>query len=165
VQQQPTKTILGIEATTVTEEIVMTENPRPGTTTVLPFTRYKDASAAIEWLCAAFGFQRQLIAPAPGGTIAHAELSFGPALFALATERDDVLRLCSPRDVGCVTQGVYFYVEDVDAISSGPRPQARKSFARSKTPTTTLGSTAQGIRKDTSGASERTCRVPARDGT
>jgi uncharacterized glyoxalase superfamily protein PhnB len=93
----------------------MTANPRSGTTTVMPFTRYKDASAAIEWLCAAFGFQKQLIVPASGSAIAHAELSFGPAFFALATERDDVLRLCSPRDVGCVTQGVYFYVEDVDA--------------------------------------------------
>lgn len=43
----------------------MTDHPRPGTPTVMPFTRYKDASAAIEWLCAAFGFHKQIAFPGP----------------------------------------------------------------------------------------------------
>ena len=40
--------------------------------TVIPCLRYRDAPAAIEWLCSTFGFEKQLVVPNDDGTIAHA---------------------------------------------------------------------------------------------
>ena len=37
------------------------------TATVIPCLRYRDAPAAIEWLCRAFGFEAQLVVPGTGG--------------------------------------------------------------------------------------------------
>jgi uncharacterized glyoxalase superfamily protein PhnB len=34
--------------------------------------RYKNATAAIDWLCNAFGFERKMVVPGEGGSIAHA---------------------------------------------------------------------------------------------
>ena len=45
--------------------------------TVIPSISYRDEPAAIEWLCEAFGFEKQLIVPNDDGSIAHAQLSFG----------------------------------------------------------------------------------------
>ena len=45
--------------------------------TVIPCLRYRDAPAAIEWLCRAFGFEKQLVVPNKDGMAAHAQLSFG----------------------------------------------------------------------------------------
>ena len=41
--------------------------------TIFPVLRYKDAPAAIEWLCRTFLFEKQVVFPAPDGTVAHAE--------------------------------------------------------------------------------------------
>ncbi len=45
--------------------------------TVIPCLRYRNAPAAIEWLCQAFGFEKRLVVPGEDETIAHAQLSFG----------------------------------------------------------------------------------------
>ena len=45
--------------------------------TLIPALRYRNASAAIEWLCRAFGFKQQLVVPGKNNTIAHAQLTFG----------------------------------------------------------------------------------------
>lgn len=52
---------------------------------VVPALRYRDAPAAIEWLCTAFGFQKKAVFPNPDGTIAHAELTFGQGMIMLGT--------------------------------------------------------------------------------
>lgn len=93
----------------------MPENTRDDRPTIFPFIRYVDAPAAIDWLEAAFGFQRLTVVPNPDGTIAHAVLSFGAGVVMLGTLRDDFLHMKDPRDVGGVTQGLYVYVADVDA--------------------------------------------------
>jgi uncharacterized glyoxalase superfamily protein PhnB len=41
---------------------------------IIPSMRYRDAPAAIEWLCKAFGFRKHLVVPGENGTIAHAQL-------------------------------------------------------------------------------------------
>src|SRR4051794_31351689 len=43
----------------------------------------------IEWLCLAFGFERLLVAPGDGGTIAHVQLTFGRGMIMLGSARDD----------------------------------------------------------------------------
>lgn len=82
---------------------------------LFPFLRYRDAPAAIDWLASAFGFEEQMVAPGENGTVAHAQLCFGPAVMMLGTARDDELRMKSPRDLDAVNQGIYVYLEDVDA--------------------------------------------------
>lgn len=40
--------------------------------TIIPCLRYRDAPAAIAWLCNAFGFEKHAVYPSPDGGIAHA---------------------------------------------------------------------------------------------
>ena len=54
-----------------------------------PCLRYRDVvQAAIEWLCRAFGFEKHLVVPGEGGTIAHAELSFGNGMIMLGSVKN-----------------------------------------------------------------------------
>jgi uncharacterized glyoxalase superfamily protein PhnB len=80
--------------------------------------RYRDAAAAIDWLCEAFGFERHLVVPGENGTIEHAQLVFGNGMIMLGTAREDAFgRLVEPpADAGgVVTQSVYVIVFDADA--------------------------------------------------
>jgi uncharacterized glyoxalase superfamily protein PhnB len=52
---------------------------------VVPALRYRNAPAAIAWLCGALGFERQLVVPGPDGTVAHAQLTFGSGMIMLGT--------------------------------------------------------------------------------
>jgi uncharacterized glyoxalase superfamily protein PhnB len=56
---------------------------------VYPVLRYRDANAAIDWLCRAFGAERLLVVPADDGSVRHAELRLGNGAIMLGTERDD----------------------------------------------------------------------------
>jgi len=56
--------------------------------TVIPCLRYRDAPAAIKWLCSTFGFEEQLVVPNPDGTIAHAQLRFGNGMIMLGSVVD-----------------------------------------------------------------------------
>ncbi|MCP4978312.1 MAG: glyoxalase [Maribacter sp.] len=84
---------------------------------IIPTMRYKDAPAAIEWLCSAFGFEKHLVVPGENGAIAHAQLSFGNAMIMLGSESDNefgkYVRI--PKDLdGINTQTVYIIVEEID---------------------------------------------------
>ncbi len=81
---------------------------------LIPTMRYQDAPAAIEWLVRVFGFEKQLVIPNPDGTIAHAQLKFGPDFIMLGSSKDDILGMKSPRELGGVTQSIYFYLPDID---------------------------------------------------
>ena len=81
---------------------------------IFPTLRYQDAPAAIDWLHKAFGLEKQLVIPNPDGTIAHAQLKFGPDVIMLGSSKEDALGLKSPRELGGVTQSLYIYIQDVD---------------------------------------------------
>ena len=97
--------------------------------TVIPTMRYRDAAAAIEWLCKAFGFEKHLVVAGEQGTIAHAQLTFGNGMIMLGSARDDEYgrHVRPPRDVGGVgTQGSYVVVADADkhharAVAAGAK--------------------------------------------
>jgi uncharacterized glyoxalase superfamily protein PhnB len=57
--------------------------------TLYPLMRFSDAPAAIEFLERAFGFTRLETIANPDGTIAHAELFYGPSILMLGSDRDD----------------------------------------------------------------------------
>ncbi|MCC7273947.1 MAG: VOC family protein [Alphaproteobacteria bacterium] len=85
---------------------------------VISCLRYRDAPAAIEFLCTAFGFERHLVVPGDGGTIAHAQLSFrgGMVMLGSAAESEFGRLMAQPDETGGrVTQCTYVVVEDADA--------------------------------------------------
>ena len=87
--------------------------------TIMPAMRYRDANAAIEWLCNVFGFERHVVYPGPNGTVGHAELTLGGGMIMLGSEKDDAYGrgFKSPSDVGDVeTRSVYVVVKDADAV-------------------------------------------------
>lgn len=87
-------------------------------TTIIPTMRYRDAPAAIEFLCDAFGFEKHLVVPGDNGTIAHAQLTYGNGMIMLGTARDDEFGALqkTPGDVGGVgTESPYIIVADPDA--------------------------------------------------
>lgn len=87
--------------------------------TVIPCLRYHDAPAAIEWLCQAFGFEKQFVAENEDGTIAHAQLTFGNGMIMLASATDSEFgRLMKqPNEIdGAETQCAYLIVSDADAV-------------------------------------------------
>lgn len=85
---------------------------------VIPTLRYRDGQAAIEWLCKAFGFEKNLVVPDKTGTIAHAQLTFGNGMIMLGSaNNNDFSKLVkSPAESGSIgSQSVYIVVPDVDA--------------------------------------------------
>jgi uncharacterized glyoxalase superfamily protein PhnB len=85
--------------------------------TIIPALQYRDARAAITFLCEAFGFETKAIYEGEGGTIAHAELTFGNGMIMLgsANETDYGRLLRRPAEVGTVTMTAYLIVDDCDA--------------------------------------------------
>jgi uncharacterized glyoxalase superfamily protein PhnB len=87
--------------------------------TIIPALRYRDAKAAIDWLCQVFGLERHVVYPGPNDTIGHAELSLGGGMIMLGSAKDDEhsSHYTSPQEIGGVeTRGVYLVVEDIDAV-------------------------------------------------
>jgi uncharacterized glyoxalase superfamily protein PhnB len=80
--------------------------------------RYRNAPAAIEWLCQAFGFEKHLVVPGENGTIVHAQLRSGSGMMMLGSFRDnDFAKLVKQPDQleGFETQCPYVVVKDADA--------------------------------------------------
>jgi uncharacterized glyoxalase superfamily protein PhnB len=88
-------------------------------TTVIPCLRYRDAPAAIDWLCRVFGFERQLVVPNPDGTIAHSQLRLGGGMIMVGSVVDSPFgRLMRQPDEigGAETQSSYVIVPDADVV-------------------------------------------------
>ena len=98
---------------------------------VIPALQYRDAKAAIEFLCNAFGFEKNAVYEEADGSIAHAQLTLGNGMVMLGSVKgSDYSRLLvRPADAGGVTMSVYVVVDDADAHSPAPKQQARQSCA------------------------------------
>jgi len=91
--------------------------PSPGSS-IIPGLRYRNAPAAIDWLCNAFGFEKHLVVPGENNTIAHAQLTFGSGMIMLGSVREDDARfsLQQPDQIsGAETQIPYVVVADCDS--------------------------------------------------
>jgi uncharacterized glyoxalase superfamily protein PhnB len=93
---------------------------------------YDDASAAIDWLCRAFGFEVRLKVEGEGGRIEHSELVFGEGLIMVGGsggEKPEHGKMVSPRSTGGQnTQILCVYVDDVDAHCARARAAGAKIF-------------------------------------
>ncbi len=89
-----------------------------GKSPVIPSMRYRDAAAAIDWLCRVLGFSKHLVVKGEGNSIAHAQLTLGDGMIMLGSERDDAHgKLMSiPGPEGANTQSVYIVVDDPEAL-------------------------------------------------
>ena len=78
---------------------------------------YEHAAPAIDWLCAAFGFEVRLKIEGEGGRIEHSELELGAGLvMAGDSRRKERPHQKSPAElVGANTQVMMVYIDDVDA--------------------------------------------------
>jgi uncharacterized glyoxalase superfamily protein PhnB len=83
---------------------------------------YRDAPAAIEWLCSHFGFEKHLIVPGDNNVILHAQLTMGSSgMIMLGSSGKDTgaysKLIKQPEDIGgCETQTVCLVVADADVI-------------------------------------------------
>lgn len=84
--------------------------------TVIPGLRYRDAHAAIEWLCSVLGFERRLVAPHGEDEIAHAQLTLGGGMVMLGSMRDDEHghHVVASEPEGKLTQAAYIVVSESD---------------------------------------------------
>jgi uncharacterized glyoxalase superfamily protein PhnB len=104
----------------------MTDSDR-SRSTVIPALRYRDAAAAIEWLCRVIGFEKQLVVPGPDNTIAHAQLALGGGMLMLgsvANGSEYGARIRQPDEIGGFeTQSAYVVVADADAVHARARAE------------------------------------------
>jgi uncharacterized glyoxalase superfamily protein PhnB len=97
----------------------MSKPAKSTNSTVIPGLRYRNAQAAIDWLCGTFGFEPQLVVANPDGTIAHAQLRLGGGMIMLGSiHANDYGRLIKQPDEigGAETQAAYIVVTDADAV-------------------------------------------------
>lgn len=90
----------------------------PTTATIIPCLRYRNAAAAIDWLCEAFGFERQAV-HAEGDVVHHAQLTFGNGMIMLGSASGGGEwgeHIVQPEDVGGrETQSACVIVANADA--------------------------------------------------
>ncbi len=89
--------------------------------TIIPCLRYRDAPAAIDWLCSAFGFERHAVYPDDKGGIAHAQLTLNGGMLMLSSvPRDespvDMLQRQPDEIGGFETECPYLVVDDADEV-------------------------------------------------
>jgi len=87
---------------------------------VIPCLRYRDAPAAIAWLCDVFGFEKQAVYANPDGSVVHAQLTFGNGMIMIGsagTESEWGRHIRQPDEIdGAETQAAYVIVADADVI-------------------------------------------------
>lgn len=87
--------------------------------TVIPGMQYRNAPAAIEWLCSVLGFERHAVYPGPDNTIMHAELTLGGGMIMLGSVNDHSTerKMKLPSELGGAhTHGISLMVKDADAV-------------------------------------------------
>ena len=70
--------------------------------TIIPCLRYRDAHAAIDWLCKAFGFTKNAVYENEHGGVEHAQLTWGNGMVMLGEVRDNEFgrHIAQPDEIG-----------------------------------------------------------------
>ena len=86
--------------------------------TIMPTLRYRNAPAAIDWLCQVFGFARHAVYANSDGSIGHAELTLGGGMIMLGSHKNDDYGkgFKAPSELGFETRSSYIVVPDADAV-------------------------------------------------
>lgn len=84
---------------------------------IIPGMRYRDAHAAIDWLCDVLGFERHLVVPNGEGGVAHAQLKRGGGMIMLGSAVDDPNEMVLPSTPGgTLTQCALVVVSDIESL-------------------------------------------------
>jgi uncharacterized glyoxalase superfamily protein PhnB len=98
----------------------MTNFAKKCTSTVIPGLRYRNALAMIDWLCDAFGFEKQAVYKGADDIVMHAQLTFGNGMIMIGSVDNQSLSskwLKQPDEIGGQeTQSPYLIVSDCDAL-------------------------------------------------
>jgi uncharacterized glyoxalase superfamily protein PhnB len=103
----------------VAKEKILASLAKNTRATIIPGMSYRDAAAAIQWLCDTFGFEKQAVHEGKGGTVEHAQLTFGNGMIMCGTKRDSAYGkyIKQPDETGgCETQAAYVIVTDADVL-------------------------------------------------
>lgn len=82
---------------------------------IFPALRYRDASAALDWLKTAFGFEEHAVHRGEDGSIQHAELRLGTGIIMLGEAREEGWMRGRAADALASPISLYVVVEDSDA--------------------------------------------------
>jgi uncharacterized glyoxalase superfamily protein PhnB len=118
--------------------------PPPGWPQMSPSLFYRDAAAAIDWLCEAFEFEVQLKVEGEPGEIVHSQLVYGQALVMVSSDaahagqpepgRDFKLTHTSPLDLGGrLHQALCMFVDDVEAHCRRAKSRGARIFSEPAT--------------------------------
>ena len=113
-----------------------TPTSTPGPSTVISCLAYRDARAAIDWLCRVIGFSTRQLYEGPDNTAAHAELTLGGGMIMLGTVKDSEYgRLIRQPDEigGAETQSVFVVVPDADEVYRRAKESGAKIAIEMKT--------------------------------
>ena len=93
----------------------MPANPPENMPRITPNIFYDDLAGALEWLAKAFGFETRMSMPGPDGTSMQVEMQCADSAVMMSpTSATEQWK--SPKSLaGSVTQGLYVYVDNVDA--------------------------------------------------
>jgi PhnB protein len=86
---------------------------QPTRTQIIPYIFYRDVGAALDWLARAFGFTETMRIGTPRGGF-HGEMEFDGQVIMMGQGSAD-LRMISALDANGATQGVFIYLDAVDA--------------------------------------------------
>lgn len=101
---------------------------------IIPNLRYANAPRAIEFLCAAFGFERRVVFLDKNDStvVQHAQLVWGDRMIMVYsindTEYARAAKMKTVADAGGATIGLYLIVEDVDAHAERARAAGAEIF-------------------------------------
>lgn len=88
----------------------------PGWPRISTAIYYDDPARAIDWLCAAFGFEVKIKVLGEDGGVEHSELTFGGGLVMVGRAKERFAYRRSPRALGGAnTQSLMVYVDDAEA--------------------------------------------------
>ena len=130
----------------------MPENPPRGMPRITPYLLYEDATAAVDWLTRAFGFEEK-VRFEDEGAVTHAELWLEGGVVYLG--RPGGHYRCA-KSLGQATQQVHVYVDDVDAHCERTKAPEPPSSPNRKTSPTATAATTPRISKASAGHSPST---------
>jgi uncharacterized glyoxalase superfamily protein PhnB len=104
---------------------------------LIPCLRYADAPAAIDFLCRAFGFERQAIHIDPDdlSNVMHAQLLLDGNMVMLGSARNsggasDLYNWKTPGEAGCITMCICAVIDDPDAHAARAEAEGAELITR-----------------------------------
>jgi PhnB protein len=108
----------------------MAVSPIPEGPRITPYLLYEDVGKALDWLAEAFGFREFGDRfTGPDGKVSHAAMKLGDGQIMMGCPGSTYK---NPKRLGHVTQHVYAYVEDVDALFVRARAMGAKVLEEPK---------------------------------